>query len=452
MLLPPADIFALLSHFAPLFSRRVWRHIPLLVVGAILAPGHRMVSTVLRTVGLSQDQHFQTYHRVLNRAVWSSLKASHILLRLLVSTFVPTGPVVLGIDETIERRRGAKIAATGIYRGPVRSSHSHFVKVNGLRWVCLMLLVPIPWAARVWALPFLSALAPSERNAQLHGRQHKPVTLWARQLIRLVHRWLPTRSLVVVGDRGYAALDLLDAVRPVATVITRLRLDARLVAPAPPRLPHQTGRPRIVGHRLPTLDQVRAHPATVWTAVTLTRWYGDRDRTIEYVSQTAVWYHTGFVPVPIRWVLTRDPLGRFATQALLCTDLEADPVQILIWFARRWQMEVTFHEVRAHLGVETQRQWSERAIARTTPALLGLFSLVTLLAHDHHHQGSTRPEPVRVAAWYTKATPTFSDALALVRRHLWTQSTFPTSPRDRDVEKVPRALLTHLADLLCYAA
>ena len=411
-----------------------------------------MVSSVLRTVGLSQDQHFQTYHRVLNRAVWSSLGASRILLHLLVNVFAPEGPVVLGIDETIERRRGAKIAATGIYRDPVRSSRSHFVKVSGLRWVCLMLLVPIPWAGRVWALPFLSALAPSERNAQLHRRRHKPVTLWARQLIRLVHHWLPTRSLVVVGDRGYAALDLLDAVRPIATVITRLRLDARLVAPAPPRFPRQTGRPRIVGHRLPTLDQVRAHPATVWTAVTLTRWYGDRDRTIEYVSQTAVWYHTGFVPVPIRWVLIRDPLGRFATQALLCTDLEADPVQILIWFAWRWQMEVTFHEVRAHLGVETQRQWSERAIARTTPALLGLFSLVTLLAHDHYHQGSTRPEPVRVAAWYTKATPTFSDALALVRRHLWTQSTFPTSPRDRDVEKVPRALLTHLADLLCYAA
>ncbi len=217
-----------------------------------------MVSSVLRTVGLSQERHFQTYHRVLNRAVWSSLGASRILLQLLVSTFAPDGPLVLGIDETIERRRGAKIAATGIYRDPVRSSHSHFVKVNGLRWVCLMLLVPIPWAGRVWALPFLSALAPSERYAQLHGCRHKPVTLWARQLIRLVHRWLPDRSLVVVGDRGYAALDLLDAVRPVATVITRLRLDARLVAPPPPRAPRQNGRPRIVGPRLPTLDQVRA--------------------------------------------------------------------------------------------------------------------------------------------------------------------------------------------------
>ena len=139
MLLPPADIVALLSPFAPLFSRRVWRHVPLLVVGAILAPGRRMVSTVLRTVGLSRERTFQTYHRVLNRANWSSLKASRMLLQLLVMTFAPSGPIVLGIDETIERRRGTKIAAAGIYRDPVRSSHGHFVTVNGLRWVCLML-------------------------------------------------------------------------------------------------------------------------------------------------------------------------------------------------------------------------------------------------------------------------------------------------------------------------
>lgn len=159
MLPLPADMFALLASFAPLFSRRVWRYIPVLVVGALLAPGRRMVSTALRSVGLGQIAHFQNYHRVLNRAVWSSLAASHILLDLLVQTFAPQGPLVFGIDETIgvpiERRRGPKIAAAGIYRDPVRSSHSHFVKVNGLRWIAVMLLVPIPWAGRVWALPFL---------------------------------------------------------------------------------------------------------------------------------------------------------------------------------------------------------------------------------------------------------------------------------------------------------
>ena len=448
MLLLPADILALLAPFAPLFSRRTWRHVPTLVVGALLAPGRRMVSSALRAVGLAHVPTFQTYHRLLNRAVWSSLAASRILLRLLVATFAVSGPLVLGIDETIERRRSQKIAATGIYRDPVRSSHSHFVKVNGLRWVCVMLLVPIPWAGRVWALPFLTALAPSERYAQGRGRRHKPITVWARQLIRRVHRWLPERQLVIVGDRGYACLDLLAAVRPVATFITRLRLDAHLCAPAPPRTTHQIGRPRLVGKRLPTLEHWRDDPATEWTQLTVPRWYSQAERVVEVVSQTAVWYHTGLPPVPIRWVLIRDPQGKFATQALLCTELDTPPVQILSWFVLRWQMEVTFHTARAHLGVETQRQWSERAIARTTPVLLGLFSVVTLLAH-HPMTSSTVLQPT---AWYRKTTPTFSDALALVRRRSWTQITFPTSPYQANDEKVPRALLDHLADLLCYAA
>ncbi len=450
MLLLPADVLALLAPFASLFSRPVWRHVQVLVVGAILAPGRRMVSTVLRAVGLIHLPIFQTYHRVLNRAVWSSLGASRILLGLLVVTFAPRGPLVIGIDETIERRRGPKIAAAGIYRDPVRSSHSHFVKVNGLRWISRQVLVPIPWAGHTWALPVLTALAPSERYAQRRHRRFKPLTLWARQLIRLVHRWQPERQLVVVGDRAYAALELLTAVRPVATVVARLRLDAHLCLPAPPRAPRQTGRPRLVGARLPTLATYVTDPTTAWTSHTLAHWYGERDRPIQLLSGTAVWYHTGLPPVPIRWVLIRDPRGQFATQAVLCTDLAVDPLQIVSWFVLRWQLEVTFREVRAHLGVETQRQWSDLAIARTTPALLGLFSLVTLLAHDLLRAGSTFSCPQ--SAWYSKPLPTFADALALVRRHLWSHTTFPTSPTDADLVKVPAALVDHLRDLLCYAA
>jgi hypothetical protein len=449
MLTLPDDIFALLAPFAPLFSRRVWRYVPTLVVGAIVAPGRRMVSSVLRAVGLAQVRHFQNYHRVLSRAVWSSLGASRTLLRLLVTTFAPAGPLVLGIDETIERRRGAKIAAAGIYRDPVRSSRSHFVKVNGLRWVCLMLLVPIPWAGRVWALPFLTALAPSQRYAQTRGCRHKSLTVWARQLVRQVHRWLPERQLVLVGDSTYAALDLLTALRPVATVVTRLRLDAQLFAPAPPRRPHQKGRPRLVAQRLPTLQQRGTDPRTAWTRLSVAQWYGQHAREVEVVSDTAVWYHTGLPPVPIRWVLIRDPAGKFPTQALLCTDLSASPEQILAWFVQRWQLEVTFHAMRAHLGMETQRQWTPLAIARTTPALLGLFSLVTLLAHPAMtDQTISLPH----TAWYVKARPTFADALALVRRRLWVALLFPTSAGTDDPEKMPSTLARRWCDLLCYAA
>src|SRR5260370_11683794 len=179
MLLLPADIVACLAPFAPRFSRPVWRHVQVLLVGAIRAAGRRMVSSALRAVGRGNLPQFQRYHRVLNRAVWSSLGASRILLGLLVATFAPSGPLVVGIDETIERRRGEKIAAAGIYRDPVRSSHSHFIKVRGLRWVCLMLLVPVPWATRVWALPFLTVLAPSQRAAQRPRRRYKSLPTWA---------------------------------------------------------------------------------------------------------------------------------------------------------------------------------------------------------------------------------------------------------------------------------
>jgi DDE superfamily endonuclease len=450
--LPPA-ILHLLAPFAPCFSRRVWPHALVLLAGTLLAPGKRTVTAALRVMGLAHDRGFGRYHRVLNRARWSGLAVGRVLLELLVAVFVPEGPLIVGVDETLERRRGKKIALKGIYRDPVRSSHEHFVKASGLRWVCLMLLVPVPWARRVWALPFLTALAPSERYDREHRRRHKTLTAWAGQLLLVVRRWWPDRPIVAVADSTYAALEFLAGCRrakptPI-TVVTRLRLDAALYEPAPPRRPRQTGRPRLKGQRLPTLAAVAAAPTTAWTGVTVTNWYGAGEQTVDLASGTAVWYHSGLPPVPLRWVLVRDPRGRFATQALLCTDQDAAPEQILAWFVQRWQVEVTFEEARRHLGVETQRQWSDPALRRTTPALLGLFSLVTLAAHQR--LGETAG-PVRQAAWYQKPAPTFADALALVRRQLWAQVAFCTSATQPDTVTVPRRVVDRLTDTLCYAA
>jgi DDE superfamily endonuclease len=313
-----------------------------------------------------------------------------------------------------------------------------------------MLLVPIPWAGRVGGLPFLTVLASSERSAKGRKRRFKPLTMWARQMIRQVPRWAPHRPLVVVGDRPSAALELLAAIRSYATLVTRLRLDARLFAPAPLRSPHQQGRPRLVGERLPTLTALVADPQMVGTPVTAARWYREQKRPVAILAQTAVWYSTGFPPVPIRWILIRDPRGAFKTHALLCTDLSADPSTIVSWVVLRWQVEVTFHEARAHLGMETQRHWSPRAITRTPPALLGLFSLGTLVAHPEMRQ-CLLPH-LLPTAWYPKLLPTFSDALALVRRHLWTSALLQTSRFASDPTIIPRALLEHLRDLLCYAA
>lgn len=170
-------------------------------------------------------------------------------------------------------------------------------------------------------------------------------------------RWLRGRDLVLVGDGGFSALLFLDAMRRARiTAITRLRLDAALYEPAPPRPPGTIGRPRTKGARLPTLAATLVAKDTPWRTVMVPGWYGSAQRGIEVASGTAVWRHGGMPVVPIRWVLVRDPARRFEPQALLCTDLARDPTQIVSWFVRRWSVEVTFQEVRAHLGVETQRQ------------------------------------------------------------------------------------------------
>ena len=212
-----------MAPFAGCFTRPTWANLLVLVAGAVLSPGRRTVASALSSVGLRGAATFTNYHRVLNRSRWSGRAAARCLLGLLVAAFVPSGPVVVGIDETIERRWGAKIKARGIYRDPVRSSRGHFVKASGLRWISLMLLAPVSFAGRVWALPFLTALAPSERYAQAQGHRHKLLTDRARQLLLLLARWLPGRQVIAVADSSYAAIELLAAVRRHLTVITRLR-------------------------------------------------------------------------------------------------------------------------------------------------------------------------------------------------------------------------------------
>ena len=178
-------------------------------------------------------------------------------------------------------------------------------------------------------------------------------------------------------------------------------------------------------------------------------WYGGGLAQVEAATGTALWYHPGEPPVALRWVLLRDPAGQADPNALLSTDPTVAPAQVIAWVVARWPLEVTSHEARAHLGVETQRQWSDLAILRTTPALLGLFSLVTLVAQARL---DGRPLPVRQAAWYAKSAPTFSDTLACVRHQLWPVTVFSTSPSSNAVVEIPRALFDRLTDTLAFAA
>ena len=452
MFTPPVEVEAILAPFAALFTRPSWRRAQALLCGVLLAPTNCVVTAALRVLGLSDDAHFENYHRVLNRARWSAHHAAGSLLRLLVRTFVPAGPVVIGLDDTVERRRGAKIAGRSMYRDAVRSSWGCFQKTSGLRWIGLHLIAPVRWAKRTWALPFLTALAPSGNYPAYvrANRPHKPLSERARGLIGQAQRWLPGRELIVVADGGYAVLDLLAWCQRLAkpvTMISRLRMDGALYTPAPPRRPGQTGRRQVKGERLPTPKEYLASRRTKWSRV-LVNWYGGARRWVEVANATAVWWRAGKPPVRIRWVLVRDPKKRVRPMALLCTDVDLPAAQIVGHFVRRWAMETTFQETRVYFGIEGQRQWNDLAVARSTPLRLALFSLVTLMVH----QQSVWQASVRQAAWYKKALPTFSDALAQVRRCLWHQIGLMLSKEHTERQKIPTVFFTHLGELLAHAA
>jgi hypothetical protein len=447
----PAILMSWLAVFRPCFTAPVWNHILVLVAGAVLAPGKRTVTQALRVMGLADQPGFGRYHEALNRARWDARDVARRLLLHLLAVLWPDGEVVIAVDDTVERRWGAKIKARGIYRDPVRSSHGQFVKTSGLRWLSLAVALPVPFAGRRWALPFLTVLAPSARWSEAQGKRHKTLTDRARQAILQSKRWLADRRVVVVADSSFAALELIAAVRRHVCLITRLRLDASLFEPAPERRPGQRGRTRLKGKRLPKLSAVLADPATVWTRIMMTEWYGGQRCALDYVSGIAVWYSNGLPPALIRWVLVRDPSGERDAQAFLCTDLELEPTAILGRFVFRWRIETTFQEVREHLGVETQRQWSDLAILRTTPALLGLYSLVTLWAHGLMGAPATAVRP-HSAIWYHKSQPTFSDAIAAVRRVLWAPKGFSVSRHQTESVEIPARLLKRLVETLCLAA
>jgi DDE superfamily endonuclease len=443
----PDPIIEVLTVFRPLFTAPTWRKLMTLLTGTLLTRGRRTVAAALRASDNSMAGNWSLFHQVLNRARWAPLAVSRQLLLLIVETFVPAGACVdLVIDETLERRWGRKISKRGHYRDSALSSRERSVSSPGLRWIVMAVVVTVPWTKQRWALPFLCVLATTPEVSERLGKRHKTIAMWAHQMISLVRRWLPDRPINLMGDTAYTVLELgLHAQAQQVTLITTGRLDAVLHEPPPQRTRHTIGRPRVVGQRLPSLEQVLQDPQTVWQKLTLD-WYGERARTLEICMGTALWYRYGSDPLPIRWVLTRDPSGKRPPKAIFSTDPTQTAEQIVSDFMKRWSLEVTFEEGRAHLGLETQRQWADLAIERSTPLLFGLYSLVTLFGRALHPDGHI---PVAQAAWYRKQTATFCDVLAVVRRHLWGLETFPTSPTDPGVVLMPRSTLERLFWAVC---
>jgi DDE superfamily endonuclease len=444
---PPPAIVQLLIPFAVAFTAPTFRHVLVLVSGTLLASGRRTVAAALRATGLEQERRFARYHRVLSRGVWSPLLLSRLLLDLLVRTFVgPDAPLEVVVDGTLERRRGRKIAFKGRFHDAVRSQTGHVATSEGIHWVCVMLLVAIPWSRRRWALPFLAIPTVTPATSARLGQRHRTVPERTEVLVRLLHRWQPHRRIQVVGDSAFATMGLAQTcVASGARLISRLVLNAQLYEPPP--LGRRRGPKPKKGHRQPKLADRLVDATTAWQRQVVA-WYGQQRRRLDLTTGTALWHTDGFEPLPIRWVLVRDPQQRLSPYALFCTDPDIAPLAILAAYLQRWNVEVTFEEVRAHLGLETQRQWTTRAIGRTTPCLLGLFSLVVLMAYRLHPDAL----PTRHAAWYAKPEATFIDALAAVRRQLWASRNWPSPRWQVGMANPPAQFLSLLVEAACYAA
>jgi hypothetical protein len=445
----PQAIIAVLAPFRPLFTAPTWRKLMTLLTGTLLAHGRRTVCSALRFSGEQRNENWSQYHHVLNRARWSPLACSQCLLLLIVETLVPKdAPITIAIDETLERRWGPQISKRGNFRDSALSSHKRSVSSNGLRWIVMAVVVTPGWTKQSWSLPFLAVFSTAPAFAEAAGKRHKTIAMWAGQMVSAVHRWLPGRDISVLGDGAYSCLALgLHCAHRKVSLITPAEFDyAFHDALLPVEQRPKGGKPRIVGTRQPTLDQVLIDPTTRWEEKEI-EWYGQGKQTIQWCSMTAWWHRAKLPPLPIRWVLIRDPTGKHKPKALLCTDQDACALTIILTFMKRWSLESTFEEAHAHLGIQTQRQWSDLAIERTTPLLLCTYSFVTLIGtHLALHEAII----VEQAAWYRKSAATFHDVLAAVRLQIWKLQINPTSPRDPAVGLLPHSVLDRLLYAACF--
>ena len=419
------EIISVLAVFAPLFTRPTWKNINMLLLGAILCRGARRITSILRVMGLSEVKNFSKYHRVLSRAQWDSLAASKILFGLLIKLLPESWPIIIAVDETLERRRGKKIKAKGAYRDAVASSQSRVIICFGLKWECMTLIVPLPWCKRPWALPFMVILSSSKKSDEAAGKKHKTSIDWTIQMVRCVSRWLNRAPWILVGDGAYACMALAKVcVKSGATLISRLRLDAQLYEFPDVKPAGKRGRNQIKGNRI-QLRALLADPSQTWETL-MVKWYGGEQKTIECITFECLWYHAGELPLMLRIVLVKTPGGKNEADTFFSTNTANSPMQIIERFVLRWNIEVTFEETRAHLGIETQRQWSDKAIARTTPLLMTLLSILVLIAIKMHQTKKLLVQ--ETTSWYDKKGElTLADIITVIRRSIWVKMYFSMS-------------------------
>lgn len=421
----PVYMIQLLSIFFPLFSQPSYNSFLFLFHAHVLCKGRRTITEILKRVGLRNIKNYSKYHTFFSKAKWSTLNGSKILLLKLIS--LTPGLVTFSIDTTVERRKGPKIKGLGIQRDAVRSTKGRKVLVPGLNWLVCAIHIQFPWSKRKWALPVLSLVMPPKNPLSTsknvydlkRTKRHKTLTIWTCQVVKLLRRWLgPTIKITIVADSAFATYLLANTCKDLGvTLISRMRLDARTFDFPPP--PKGRGRRKLVGQRLPTFQHMLKDTSLVWNKITAW-WYGGKSKEIQILTGTCLWYGYGIRPVPIKWVLTRD-----GDQEVLIfsTDINRPLNEIIEVFIERWGIEVTFEEVRRHLGMETQRQWSDKAVDRITPCILASYSIINLIAIESL-QTQNEKIPIQTSSWYKKTHVTFSDVLAYVRIQILKETYF----------------------------
>jgi DDE superfamily endonuclease len=447
MLRLPKAAEPLVSAFSVAFTRPTFQRVVTLTLGAILALRQRTVTAMLRAVGPLANGHWSDFHRVLCCRVWSTWPLGKVLAAMILELIPENQPVICPVDDTTPQHKGKRVYGKGCHHDACRSTHSHMVWVWGHKWVVLAINVKFPFARRPWALPVLCALYRPEKLNQQEGRRHKTPIQLARQLMATLIHWFPRRKFILVGDGGYASHELARFChrhRRHVALVSRFHGDANLYAPPPQGKPRR-GRPRLKGRKLAAPSAVVAKSKAQRFTVS---WYGGKTRRVELISGQGHWYKGGGGLVPLRWVFVHDLQGTHRDEYFYTTDPTLPPPQIVSLFTGRWSIEVTFQEVRAHLGFHTPRNWSAKSVLRTAPCLLGLFSVVSLIFHRHTHGQEVRPAGDH---WYLKTEASFGDAIASVRRLCW-QEILKQSPWHAGVAKLPRRLRITLLDHLSRAA
>lgn len=413
----PQSVRSVLQLWSAEFSETVWPRFQVLMFAAIVCVGRHTICRLLRVAGTLAEGHWCSYHRVLSKRRWSSWNLARILAQQVVDRFVPRGTIRICGDDTVTQHPGKKVHGKGRHRDAVRSTHSYTAWRWGHKWVVLAILVQLPGLSRPWALPVLVALYRSPEENKKRGARHKTPCDLMRQLLCVLLRWFPQRKFMFSGDGGFGTHSLarFASRQPRLTLVSKFYHDANLHNAPPKRKPGTNGRPRIKGRKLPSPEAVVAK--TRRRQNLNVSWYGGGRRQVAVVTATAHWYKGGEGLVAVRWVFVEDLTGNHRDEYFFTTDVDLTPKQIIEAYTGRWAIEVAFEETREHVGIETTRGRSAQTILRAEPCLFGLYTLITLWF-------SELPESERqatVVGWTgsVKQTLTFSDAITLVRRHIW---------------------------------